>query len=265
MAKLPAMKLAVAGKGGSGKTTIAGILARLAARRGVEVLAIDADLNPNLAHVLGLPADSPDHARQLPLDVVRRLPGKPPQLELITPAEDLVLDYGVDCPDKVRLLCMAEPHRAATGCMCSSHETVRVLLQELGAGRRLVIADMEASPEHLTRATLEAADVLLAVAEPYFRSLEAARRQAWLARDLGIAKVAVVANKVRDSRDHEAITAFCEHHGLELLGSVPNDAMLGEADRAGVAPVDFDPGAPSVAAVGLLADRILADDLRGDW
>jgi CO dehydrogenase maturation factor len=259
------MKLAIAGKGGSGKTTTSGILARLVARRGVEVLAIDADLNPNLGQVLGLAPDSADHARQLPLDVVRRLPGKPPQLELTTPAEDLVLEYGVDCPDKVRLLVMAEPHRAATGCMCSSHETVRVLLRELSAAGRLVIADMEASPEHLTRATPEAADVLLVVAEPYFRSLEAARRQAWLAHDLGIEKIAVVANKVRDSRDHDAISAFCEHHNLQLLGLVPADATLGEADRAGVAPVDFDPGALSVAAIDRLADHILAQNLRGDW
>lgn len=252
------MKLAIAGKGGSGKTTIAGILARLVARRGVDVLAIDADLNPNLAHVLGLAPGSPADVTQLPLDVVRRQPqGGQGRLELITPAEELVLEYGVDCADKVRLLCMAEPRQAATGCMCSSHETVRVLLRELTAAGRFVIADMEASPEHLTRATPEAADVLLAVAEPYFRSLEAARRQARLASDLGITRIAVIANKVRDPRDEEAITAFCEHHHLELLGSVPYDTVLGEADRADVAPVDYDAGAPSVAAVSQLADRLL--------
>ena len=252
------MKVAIAGKGGSGKTTIAGILARLVARRGVEVLAIDADLNPNLGHVLGLGLAASD-IRQLPLDAVRRRgTGNGASLELVTPVEELVLDYAVDCPDKVRLLCMAEPHKAGTGCMCSSHEAVRVLLRDLSATGRFVIADMEASPEHLTRATPEAADVLLAVAEPYFRSLEAARRQTWLARDLGIAKIAVVANKVRDPRDHEAIMAFCDHHDLDLLGSVPYDGALGEADRADVAPVEHDPGAPAVVAVDHLADRLLA-------
>jgi CO dehydrogenase maturation factor len=255
------MKLAIAGKGGSGKTTIAGILARLVARRGVDVLAIDADLNPNLAHILGLAPGSTGEVVQLPLDLVRRRPlggqGGQGGLELITPAEELVLDYGVDCADKVRLLSMAEPRQAATGCMCSSHETVRVLLRELTVAGRFVVADMEASPEHLTRATPEAAEVLLAVAEPYFRSLEAAGRQARLASDLGIKRIAVIANKVRDSRDEEAITAFCEHHHLELLGSVPYDTMLGEADRANMPPVDYDPGATSVVAVGRLADRLL--------
>jgi CO dehydrogenase maturation factor len=252
------MKLAIAGKGGSGKTTIAGILARLIARRGVDVLAIDADLNPNLAHVLGLGPDEAAHIRQLPLDAVKRHGvGAGARLELTTPAEELVLDYGVDCPDKVRLLCMAEPHKAGTGCMCSSHEAVRVLLRELAADDRFVIADMEASPEHLTRATPEAVEVMLAVAEPYFRSLEAARRQTWLARDLGIARIAVVANKIRDARDSQAITEFCDHHGLELLGSVPYDGILGEADRARRAPVDHDPWAPSVVAVGHLVDRLL--------
>jgi CO dehydrogenase maturation factor len=141
--------------------------------------------------------------------------------------------------------------------MCSSHEAVRVLLRDLADDNRLVIADMEASPEHLTRATPEAAQVMLVVAEPYFRSLEAARRQAWLARDLGIARIAVVANKVRDSRDDEAITEFCDHHDLELLASVPLDSTLREADQAEVAPVDHDPGAPSVVAIGHLVERLL--------
>ncbi len=251
------MKLAVAGKGGSGKTTIAGILARVIARRGVDVLAIDADLNPNLASILGLGPDA-SQVRQLPLHVVKRQErGSGARLELTTPAEELVLDYGVDCPDKVRLVCMAEPHQAATGCMCSSHEAIRVLLRDLSAEGRLIIADMEASPEHLTRATPEAADVLLAVAEPYFRSLEATRRQAWLARDLGIARIAVVANKVRDSWDADAIAAFCDRHELELLGSVPYDGTLGEADRVNVSPVDHDAQAAAVVAVSHLADRLL--------
>ena len=252
------MKLAVAGKGGSGKTTVSGILARLVARRGIDVLAIDADLNPNLAVMLGLGPDELGRVRQLPLDLVRRRgAGNDARLELTIPAEELVLDYATDCPDKVRLLCMAEPNKAGTGCMCSSHEAVRVLLRELAPAGRFVIADMEASPEHLTRATPESVDALLTVTEPYFRSLETARRQAWLARDLGIAKIGVVANKVRDSRDAEATAAFCGHHDLEMIGSVPYDATLGDADRAGVAPVDHDPKAPSIGAVSHLADRLL--------
>lgn len=257
------MKLAFAGKGGSGKTTVAGTFARLAARRGADVLAIDADLSPNLGHVLGLDADASRSVRPLPLDLLRqRRVGDEVRLELTTSAAELVDGYSVVGPDGVRLLVMGEPHQAGSGCMCSSHATVRGLLRELPTGARLIIADMEASPEHLTRATPEAVDVLVAVAEPYFRSLEAARRQATLARDLGIARVAVVANKVRDTGDGEAIAAFCDRHGLELLGSVPYDDTLGQADRARVAPVDHDAQAPAVTAVGCLVSQLLKDSVR---
>ncbi|HEY2959604.1 MAG TPA: AAA family ATPase [Actinomycetota bacterium] len=110
------MKLAIAGKGGSGKTTVAGTMARLAAARGVEVLAIDADLNPNLAFVLGMRPEALDRVSPLPDDLLRhRLVDGRDVLELVTPAEELVSTYGVDCLDRVRLLLMGRPHQAGVG------------------------------------------------------------------------------------------------------------------------------------------------------
>lgn len=104
------MKVAIAGKGGSGKTTVAGTMARLAAGRGIDVLAVDADLNPNLALVLGLRPEALDAVTPLPHDLLQhRRVGGETVLRLSRPAEELVLEYGADCPGKVRLLLMGRP------------------------------------------------------------------------------------------------------------------------------------------------------------
>lgn len=142
--------------------------------------------------------------------------------------------------------------------MCSNHATVRGLLHELPDEGPFVLVDNEASPEHLSRSTTEAVDILLVVAEPYFKSLETSRRYSIMAKELGIPQVSVVANKVRDTNDLNAIEEFCDTNDMELLGQVPFDDMLGKAERAGVAPVDFDDGAPSVKAIGVLVDQVLA-------
>jgi CO dehydrogenase maturation factor len=141
--------------------------------------------------------------------------------------------------------------------MCSNHATVRGVLRELPSEDGLVVADLEASPEHLTRATTEAADLMLVVAEPYYKSLETARRYAGLATELGIGSVGVVANKIRSGGDLEAVEQFCNRHGLELRGNIPYDETLGEAERSGVAPMDWSKSSPAVIAVGELTDRIL--------
>lgn len=143
--------------------------------------------------------------------------------------------------------------------MCSSHATVRGLLHEIPLERGAVIVDTEASPEHLSRGTTEAVDVMLVVAEPYFKSLETARRYAGLGTDLGIRRVSVVANKISNDEEAEAIATFCESHGLEVLDRIPFDETLGEADRRGLAPLDLDGSARSIAAIERLADRLMAE------
>ena len=125
----------------------------------------------------------------------------------------------------------------------------------------VTILDMEASIEHLTRGTVRNVDALLVVTEPYYRALETAGRMVPLAHELGLTHVWVVANKVRNERDEAAIAEYCDRHGFEVLGVVPFDESVSEADRAGRALIDVAPDAPAVAAVATLADRI-ADRLR---
>lgn len=115
--------------------------------------------------------------------------------------------------------------------------------------RSVVVTDMEAGLEHLKRGTLEHADVLLVVVEPYFKSLEAAGRVAELARNLGVPRVVAVANKVQSARDETAIREFCAAKDLDVAAVVPFDDDVAEAERQGRAPLDHAPNAAAIAAV----------------
>ena len=140
------------------------------------------------------------------------------------------------------------------------HATVRSVIETASeADEDVCILDTEASPEHLSRGTARYADAMLAVVEPYYKSLETGRRMAVLANDLGLERVALVANKIRDDRELEAVREFGAQHGLEVAGVVPYDEGLPEAERRGVAPLDFAPDSPAVRAIGDLAANVVAD------
>ncbi len=141
------------------------------------------------------------------------------------------------------------------------HATVRSVIETAPDGD-VCILDTEASPEHLSRGTARYADGLIAVVEPYFKSLETGRRMAALAQDLGLERVALVANKIRDERDLAAVQEFGAQHELELAGVVPFDDQLTLAERAGVAPLDFDPSSPAVQAIRELAHELMGSNGR---
>ena len=115
---------------------------------------------------------------------------------------------------------------------------------------------MEAGLEHLSRGTGKHVERLVAVLEPYYRSMETARNVAALATELGIADVVVVANKVRDAEDRRAIAEFCRTHDMRLVGEVPYDGELAEVERSGGAPIDRAAGSPSVLAIEALASPL---------
>lgn len=124
---------------------------------------------------------------------------------------------------------------------------------------RHVIVDMEAGLEHLSRGTGRHVSRLVAVLEPYYRSMETARNVVALANELGIKDVVVVANKVRDAADRSAIAEFCRAHSMRLVGEVPYDGSLAELERRGGAPIDATPHSPAVTAIETLAARLASD------
>ncbi|MDP9020304.1 MAG: AAA family ATPase [Actinomycetota bacterium] len=249
------MRIALAGKGGAGKTTISATLARLLARGGNPVVAIDGDSNPNLAIALGIDPTATAGAPGLPSSLVsRRLVGGP---SLTMDVEDVVDRHGIVGPDGVRLLLMGEPGHASEGCLCSAHATVSAVLGDLGERpETITLVDMEASPEHMSRGTTRHADLLVMVTEPYYRSLEAVRRIAALADELPIPRVGVVANKVRSVGDAKAVLEFCDRHQLEPLGEVPWSDEVVEADLARVPLLDAAPDGSAVAGISRLADYV---------
>lgn len=144
--------------------------------------------------------------------------------------------------------------------MCRAHATVRGLLGELvtrtGNGRDIVL-DMEAGLEHMSRGTGRHVSTLVAVLEPYFRSMETARRTVELARELEVPEILAVANKVRDEGDRNAIGEFCEAHGLDLVVEIPYDGSLVDAERAGKPPFEYRRDGSAVTAIAGLADVLV--------
>ena len=146
--------------------------------------------------------------------------------------------------------------------MCGAHATVRGFLGELVAkspDTYDVIVDMEAGLEHLSRGTGKHVSRFLAVVEPYYRSMETARRVADLAAELGIAEVGAVLNKVRNEADREAVASFCAVRHMKIMGEIPYDAALTDAERAGQSPLDYGPESASVAAMRRLAADLVAE------
>jgi CO dehydrogenase maturation factor len=142
--------------------------------------------------------------------------------------------------------------------MCGAHAAVRSLVGELvGGSEAPALLDIEAGLEHLSRGTARNVEVLLAIAEPYFKSMETAARVVDLARELGIPRVMVVANKLRSGGDAESLGQFFGAREMEIAAMVPDDEGVREADRLGVAPLDLDPDSLSMQAIAGLAERLM--------
>ena len=119
------------------------------------------------------------------------------------------------------------------------------------------MVDMEAGLEHLSRGTGRHMDRILAVLEPYYRSMETASRVADLAKELGIPEVLAVSNKVRDEADRKAIAEFCAKRGLKLVAEIPHDPAWAEAERSGASPIDHASSSPAIRAIRELATHLI--------
>jgi len=237
------MKLAVSGKGGVGKTTLSAALAVLFAGRGASVIAVDADPDANLAATLGFPrADAITpllQRRDLIAERTGARPGSYATCFSLNPWVDDIPE--VCCPehDGIRLLTLGgRERRGGSGCFCPENAFLSSLLGHLLLRRSdVIILDMEAGVECLTRGTARGVDVLLVVVEPSQRSLETARRIAGLANDLGIGKVRAVANKVRGDDDRRFVAEGLD--GFEVVAFLPFGAEIVASGmgRAGIREV----------------------------
>lgn len=253
------MRIALAGKGGAGKTTISATLCRLFASYGKQVVGIDADSNPNLSLALGMPREQAANVSGLPPKIISRKLGG---AGLTVSVEEALQTYASIAPDGIRVALMGMPAHADEGCLCSAHATVSSLMGDLGSEPNTVtVMDMEASPEHLSRGTARHVDQLLLITEPYYRSLETARRLAVLAAELPIPRVALVANKIRSEGDAQAVSEFCDRHDMELATLVPWSDGVTEADSQGIPLFERAPEGEAVSAIAELARSLLAHEL----
>ena len=121
---------------------------------------------------------------------------------------------------------------------------------------KITVMDMEASLEHLSRGTVRHVDVMLIVTEPYYRSLETARRTLPLARALGINHIYAVVNKYRSAEDEKAVTDFCKNNDLEIIAKIPFDSEVTQADLEGKSLYDFNVNSIVVKEVEKLAETL---------
>jgi CO dehydrogenase maturation factor len=238
------MKLAISGKGGVGKTTLAAFLARVYQKRGMRVIAVDADPDANLAQALGFEKE----CKIAPISEMKELieertgakPGSMGGFFKLNPKVDDLPEKLAAVKDNICLMVMGTVKTGGSGCVCPESVLLKNLIQHLFLERKdVVIMDMEAGLEHLGRATAFAVDVMLVVVEPGQRSIETAKNIQKLASEIGIKKVAVVGCKIRNEQEAELIKNSLGE--IPFLGYIPFDQRIIEADLSGKPPFETAP------------------------
>jgi len=245
--------VALAGKGGTGKTTMAGMLIKyLLKKEKTPILAVDADCNANLNEVLGVEmADTLGNAREemkkgdvpsgMTKDIFMEM-----KLE-----EALVESEGFD------LVVMGQPEGA--GCYCAANTLLTNFLERLSGNYPYIVMDNEAGMEHISRLTTNNVDILLIVSDPSRRGLQAAVRINELARCLKIVvgKSYVVINQTREAPPEQAM-AMMKEANLELIGTVPEDDVIYDYDFNGRPTIEMPQDCKSVQAAFKIFDKIVA-------
>ncbi|MDH5770446.1 MAG: AAA family ATPase [Candidatus Bathyarchaeota archaeon] len=258
------MKIAISGKGGVGKTTIAGIMARTLAERGFKVLAIDADPNANLGLTLGIPPEVTQKIVPVSenIKLIKEKTGVGPEsygaiFRLSFRVDDIVDNFTIRSPDGVNLLIMGTVKSAGEGCTCPANALIRALLRHILVKRdEFVIVDLEAGIEHLGRGTAEYVDCMLIVVEPNLKSIETAKKIYNLSRELKIKNIFVVGNKIFDKNDESIIKETYGDTGT-LLGLIPYDEKIKKADAEGSWSIDFMKNSNGVTKVQELMSKII--------
>ena len=260
------MKIAVAGKGGVGKTFVSATLSRLLARDGYSVLAVDADPNLNLGYSLGVAYDVADEI--VPISdneaLVKEKTGVSPEEALgsmfnMNPrVNDIVDRFGVNAPDDVKLLVMGTVKGGGTGCMCGANAMLRVLLQHMLIQRgEILVMDMVAGLEHLGRGTARRMDAMIVVIEPRMKSVDTVKRILKMAEEIEVETIYAVGNKVMRPKDEAFIREKMNELGVEVISLIPYDQSVADADMEGRPTLDYNPDSPAVNAVNELEEYLL--------
>ena len=242
------LKIAIGGKGGVGKTTVAALLARsFAVNKENNVIAIDADPVSNLAAGLGIDESEPitpiAELRDLIAERTGAEPGTMGGFFTLNPKVDDIPERFSRERDNVKLLVMGTVQQGGSGCICPESTILKALMTHLVLYRDdVVLMDMEAGVEHLGRATSASVDALVIVVNPGARSRVAAEKIRKLGNDIGIKRIVVLGNRVRDKEDEELIRSSLP--GFEIVGFLPEYQEIIDADRYGRRPFETIEEAP---------------------
>jgi CO dehydrogenase maturation factor len=255
--------IALAGKGGTGKTTIAALVIRyLVEERSGSILAIDADPSSNLNLVLGVEVEQTvGDIREEMLDLVQSsgalagsMPGGMSKQEYLDYQIQMALEEG----DRVDLLAMGRPE--GLGCYCAANQMLRVIVDRLEKQYDYVVIDNEAGMEHLSRRTTRDVDVLLLVTDPTQRGLIAAQRMREMVPELeiGVGRTYLVINRLRGGGAPPApLAQAVEQADLELVGTVPEDPAMAEFEFTGRPLVELPAKTAVYRAVREIAERVV--------
>ncbi len=226
-------KIAISGKGGVGKTTVCAVWAQLLAQAGLDVLAIDADSDPNLASALGVEADKCPEPLIKAKDLIRERTGAEPgsigQFFKMNP-------YVSDLPEKysylvngVKLLVLGAIENAGAGCACPESAFLKALLTHSMLHRdEVILVDLPAGVEFLGRACVQGVDGLVIVVEPGMRSIDTARHIASMGKNMGISRVGAFLNKITDEGQIGEIES--QLGDIAVLGSFGYNPAIQAAD-----------------------------------
>lgn len=252
------MKLAISGKGGVGKTTFSALLIRTLNEKGKHVLAIDADPDANLAAALGIPnAENITPISEMKKLIFERTEAQPGSIGgffKLNPKVDDLPDALSSRFENIKLMRLGGVKKGGSGCICPESTLLKALVTHIVLSRdEVVVLDMEAGIEHLGRATAQAVDKLVVVVEPGRRSIDTADNIRKLASEIGLHNIYVLGNKIRGPKDEEFIKKHLK--GFELIGFLPYDDALIEADLQGVS--SWSAESKAAGEVRKIVDRLL--------
>jgi CO dehydrogenase maturation factor len=244
--------IALAGKGGSGKTTLAGLLIKYLVKSGkTPVLAVDADCNANFNEVLGLEfSDTLGIARE------EMKKGDVPSGMTKDVFMSMRLEQSIVEAKGFDLIVMGQPEGA--GCYCAANTLLTVFLERLTGNYPYIVMDNEAGMEHISRLTTKNVDVLLIVSDTSRRGLQAAIRINKLADELkiGVGKSYAVINQIKTHPTEQALEML-KQGDLEFVGTIPEDAMIYEYDLNGRPTIDLPEDSQSVDAAFKIFEKIV--------
>ncbi|WP_461255078.1 ATP-binding protein [Treponema sp. R80B11-R83G3] len=260
------MKIAVSGKGGVGKSTVAASIALILARRGGRVLALDADPDANLAASLGIPKTVKITPISREIALIEERTGakidKYGQIFKLNPNVSDVAEKFAVSHNGVELLVLGAIKRGGGGCACPENVFIKALVNDLVLYKNeTLIMDMEAGIEHLGRATSSGVDVMVIVVEPGQRSLDCADTVIKMSKEIGLANFVIVGNKVTCEDDKRFIANGLS--GFNVSAFLPYSENIRKADRDGVSALDG-MSAEERASLETLVELILKIPNRGN-